>query len=132
MFIKILHTLFFVAISYIIFMKYNKQIKLRRGLMICLAIYLSGLFFINTYYDVISNKLLIILLSFSGSILILNIMKEFVSLENNKFSRQNIMVKNNYGSIKNIIFKKILPILILLYQILLIWFPVIFERMSER
>ncbi|SEM68390.1 hypothetical protein SAMN05421856_105262 [Chryseobacterium taichungense] len=130
--IQISHTLFFLAINYLIFINYNRKIRVMPFYIIFLLLYLSGLFYLNTQYNAISNKLLVVLLFFSLAIILLNIMKRFINIGNNKVFRENNNFKQNYIGLKNVIFEKIVPIMIFVYQILLIRFPVIFERMSNE
>jgi len=130
--IKLLHTLFFGAIFYIIFMRYNYRISVKTQYIISLIINLVILFSLNTFYSVVPNKLLFILLVFSLSIIVLNFIKDYVDLGGSKLLENSKDVKNNYDKIKNAVFSKIVPIMIFFYQLLLIWFPVVFERMSQK
>ncbi len=130
--IKLLHTLFFGAISFIVFMKYNKSIFIKRQYIILLLVSLIVLFFLNTMYNIISNGLFFILLMFSLSIVILNVMKGFINMENSRILKSKNNLETNYKDIKTILFEKIIPVMIFLYQLLLIWYPVLFEKMSKK
>lgn len=131
--IKLLHTLVFSAIFYIIFMKYNRMFSIKLLHIFSLSISLVVLYYLNTTNNSsISNKLLFILIIFSLSIIVLNLMKNFINLEHNNLIKNNNNLKNNYKNIKDLIFQKIIPIMIFLYQLLLIWVPIIFEKMSIK
>jgi hypothetical protein len=131
--IKLLHTLVFSAIFYIIFMKYNRMFSIKLLHIFSLSISLAVLFYLNTTNNSsISNKLLFTLVIFSLSIIVLNTMKNFISLEHNSVIRNNDNLKNNYKSIKDLVFQKIIPVMIFLYQLLLIWVPLIFEKMTVK
>jgi len=118
--IKLLYSLFFAAISFILFMKYNKAFSIKPKLLIILLLNLILLFCLNTIYTSISNKLFYILLMFSLSVVILNIMKNFINIENNAVLKNNDRFRNNYTNVKNIFFIKVIPIIIFFYQLLLI------------
>ncbi|SMC49425.1 hypothetical protein SAMN02787074_1548 [Chryseobacterium sp. YR221] len=121
--IKLLYSLFFAAISFILFMKYNNAFSIKPKLLIILLLNLILLFYLNTIYTSISNKLFYILLMFSLSVVILNIMKNFISIENNAVLKNNDRFRNSYKNVKNIFFIKVIPIIIFFYQLLLIWVP---------
>lgn len=131
--IKLLHTLVFSAIFYIIFMKYNRMFSVKFIHIFSLSICLAVLFYLNTIdSSSISNKLLFTLIIFSISIIALNVMKNFINLEHNNLIKNNDNLTNNYKNIKDLVFQKIIPIMIFLYQLLLIWVPLIFEKMSTK
>ncbi|MDR6404450.1 putative membrane protein [Chryseobacterium ginsenosidimutans] len=130
--IKLLHTVLFGGIFYILFMKYNRIFSIKILHIFGLLIGLIILFYLNTTDNsTISNRLLFTLLVFSLSIIILNVMKNFINMENNSLLK-NSDKPNNYKNIKNIVFEKIIPVMIFSYQLLLIWFPAIFEKMSQK
>ncbi|MDR6527515.1 c-di-AMP phosphodiesterase-like protein [Chryseobacterium rhizosphaerae] len=130
--IKLLYSLFFAAISFILFMKYNKAFSIKPKLLIILLLNLILLFCLNTIYTSISNKLFYILLMFSLSVVILNIMKNFINMENNAVLKNNDRFRNNYKNVKNIFFIKVIPIIIFFYQLLLIWVPSISAKMLHN
>lgn len=130
--IKLLHTLFFGAIFYIVFMKYNWKFSIKFPIIFLLIINLIILLYLDANYSVIPNKLLFLLLLFSFSIIVLNVIKGFISMEDSRVLRSNDNLRRDYKNIKLIIFEKVIPIMIFLYQLLLIWSPAIFEKMSQR
>lgn len=130
--IKLLYSLFFAAISFILFMKYNKAFSIKPKLLIILLLNLILLFCLNTIYTSISNKLFYILLMFSLSVVILNIMKNFINMENNAVLKNNDRFRNNYKNVKNMFFIKVIPIIIFFYQLLLIWVPSISAKMLHN
>lgn len=131
--IKLLYTLFFGAIFYILFMKYNRMFSVKFLHIFGLLIGIIILFYLNTTDNsTLSNKLLFTLLVFSLSIVILNVMKNFINMENNRLLKNNDNLRSDYKNIKNVVFEKIIPVMIFLYQLLLIWFPAIFEKMSQK
>lgn len=126
---KILHSLFFVFVSYILYLKYNngnvKPIHIY-------SIIISGLLILtyNSFFNGLSNKLFLVLLIFSLSIVILQFMRNFVNVfENNKELTRRKQLKENVLSIQDFVFKKLFIGLICTYQLLLIWVPGIFEKM---
>lgn len=127
---QILHSLFFIFVSYILYLKYNngnvKPIHIY-------SIIISGLLLLayNSFFNGLSNKLFLVLLIFSLLIVILEFMRNFVNVfENNKELEKQKPLKENILSIQNFIFKKIFVVGICFYQLLLIWIPAIFEKMS--
>ncbi len=70
---------------------------------------------------------------FSVSFVILQFMKKFVTVfENNKELEKRNQLKETILSIQDFIINKIFIIGLFLYQLLLIWFPGIFEKISEQ
>lgn len=69
---------------------------------------------------------------FSLSVVILNIMKNFINIENNAVLKNNDGFRNNYKNVKNIFFIKVIPIIIFFYQLLLIWVPSISAKMLRN
>lgn len=60
-------------------------------------------------------------------------MKKFVTVfENNKELEKRNQLKETILSIRDFIINKIFIIGLFLYQLLLIWFPGIFEKISEQ
>ncbi|MBN9337169.1 MAG: hypothetical protein J0I88_04885 [Chryseobacterium sp.] len=60
-------------------------------------------------------------------------MKKFVTVfENNKELEKRNQLKETILSIQDFIINKIFIIGLFLYQLLLIWFPGIFEKISEQ
>ncbi|MPS74889.1 MAG: hypothetical protein E2590_17290 [Chryseobacterium sp.] len=130
--LKLLHTLFFIITDYFIYTKYNGKTKIKSVYYIVLCLFLILLFILNSVFEGISNKLLVVLLFFSLAIIILNFIKGFINMENNDILRNNEKLEKNYRGIKSVIFEKFIPIIILIYQLLLIWMPAIFEKMSQK
>ncbi|SHH89505.1 hypothetical protein SAMN05421866_4170 [Chryseobacterium oranimense] len=130
--IKLLHSLFFGVIFFIAFINYEKEKSIKPLHFIVLLLCLAVLIYLDTNYSVISNKLLFLLLIFSLSIVVLNLMKGFIHLEKNSLLKNNDYLRNNYKNVKKIFFSKIIPMMIFLYQLLIIWFPNIFEKMSQK
>jgi len=130
--LKLLHTLFFIITDYFIYTKYNEKTKIKSVYYIVLCLFLILLFILNSVFEGISNKLLVVLLFFSLAIIILNFIKGFINMENNDILRNNEKLEKNYRGIKSVIFEKFIPIIILIYQLLLIWMPAIFEKMSQK
>ncbi|OUL62449.1 hypothetical protein B8T70_10185 [Flavobacterium sp. AJR] len=60
-------------------------------------------------------------------------MKRMISIKNSSnILNENLQLNKNYLDFKDFIFDKIFIILILGYQLLLIWFPAIFNRMISE
>lgn len=130
--IKLLHTLFFVALFIVFYIKYNKAYFVKSHYFIILILSLVVLFYLDTIYTTIPNKLLFILILFSLSIPILNVIKNFINIKNHSLLKQDNIIKDNYVNMKNLLFTKIIPIMILCYQLLLIWIPIIYKNMSKK
>jgi len=112
-------------------MKYNKTFLVKSKYIWILLAYFIILIFINYNFKIIPNKLLFLLLIFSISIIVLNFLKKYINLKNNPLLK-NSGYSYDYQDIKNLFLTKIIPVAIFVYQILLIWIPVIFEKMSVK
>ncbi len=129
---KLLHTFFFVAVFIIFYTRYNKKYFIKYHYFIILIISLMVLFYLDIKHDIIPIKLFFILILFSISIPILNFIKDFINMDDHYLIRQHKNTKDKYINVKNLLFTKIIPIMILFYQILLIWLPVIYDRISKK
>lgn len=130
--IKLLHIVLFGGITFIIFKKYNRRGSVKPiyiGILLLFLVFLIGM---NTMYKVISNTLLFMLLMFSFSVIVLNVVKNFISLENKSVLSNNNDLKEKYKRIRSVFFEKIIPVMVYLYQVLLILLPPVFERMSHK
>jgi 4-hydroxybenzoate polyprenyltransferase len=130
--IKLLHIVFFGGITFIIFKKYNRRVPVKPiyiGILLLFLVFLIGM---NTMYKVISNTLLFMLLMFSFSVIVLNVVKNFISLENKSVLSNNNDLKEKYKRVRSVFFEKIIPVMVYLYQVLLILLPPVFERMSHK
>lgn len=130
--VQLLHSLFFIFVSYILYLKYNNY----RSIKTC-YIYsgvFSGLLLLvyNYTFNGLSNKLYFILLIFSLSIVAIQFMRNFL----NVFGRdheleQQKQLKEKFPSVQDFAFNKLLIGLTCTYQLLLIWIPEIFQRMTD-
>jgi hypothetical protein len=91
------------------------------------------LFFLNIFFENNwLNKLFLILLWFSSSIIIFKYLRKVVDLSNrSKILKEDPQVKDKYDRLKNLIFRDLLVILLIIYQLLLIWYPPILNNLLE-
>jgi len=129
MIIKILHSILFIMFTYMLYLKYNTKLEIKYKYLILFLIYTIMLFIINTIYTNLSNKLLLVLLLFSFSQILIHFLKNMINIQN---LNGNLVFKENYFEIKHLIFDKIFIILILIYQLLLIWVPAVFSNMINE
>jgi len=129
---QILHSFLFTFVSYILYLKYNNGIV--KPIDVYLIVILSLLLLIyNSFFNGLSNKLFFVLLIFSFSILIIQFMRNLVNVfETNKELERRKQLKENVLYIQDFVFKKLFIVLICIYQLLLIWIPGIFEKMTEN
>lgn len=129
---QILHSLFFIFVSYVFYLKYNNGVV--KPSYIYSIVFCGLLFFVfNYFFNGLSNKLFFVLLIFSLSIVILQFMRNFVNVfETSKKLENRKQLKEDVVSVQDFVFKKLFIGLICTYQLLLIWIPGIFEKMIEN
>lgn len=129
---QILHSLFFIFVSYILYVKYNNGTVKPINVYLIIISSLSLLIY-NSFFNGLSNKLFFVLLIFSLSIVIIQFMRNFVNVfETNKELEKRKQLKENVLSVQDFVFKKLFIVLICIYQLLLIWVPGIFDKMMEN
>lgn len=132
-FIKLLHSILFIVFTYILYLKYNYKIEIKYKYIVVLLIFSIVLFLINSIYDGLSIKLLLLLFLFSFAQVIIHSMKSMINIQNSSnILNENLELNKNYLDFNDFIFDKIFIILILVYQLLLIWFPAIFNIMISE
>jgi len=88
------------------------------------------IYMINYFENLINSEILIILLFFSFGLIILYIMKLIIDYQMAAKKKEVLSEKTRYFTdIKNIIIKKIFPILAYGYQLLIIWVPELADKM---
>lgn len=129
---QILHSLFFIFASYVLYLKYNSGVV--KSSYIYSIVFCGLLLFVfNYFFKGLSNRLFLFLLMFSLSFVILQFMKKFVNVfENNKELAKRKQLKVNVLATQNFILMKVLIFMLCFYQLLLIWIPGIFEKMMEN
>ncbi len=129
---QILHSFLFTFVSYILYLKYNNGIV--KPIDVYLIVIFSLLLLIyNSFFNGLLNKLFFVLLIFSFSILIIQFMRNLVNVfETNKELERRKQLKENVLYIQDFVFKKLFIVLICIYQLLLIWIPGIFEKMTAN
>lgn len=126
---QILHSLLFIFMSYILYLKYNNGNVKPIDVYLIIISSLSLLIY-NSFFNGLSNKLFFVLLIFSPSIVILQFMRNFVNVfEINKELVKRKQLKEKVLSVQDFVFKKLFIGMICIYQLLLIWIPGIFEKM---
>jgi len=131
-FTQILHSLFFALLSYVLYLKYNNG-TIKPIYVYSLIIIFFSLLLYNHFFNGLSNQLFLFTLMFSISFVILQLMKNFVTMfENNKELEKRKQLKEKISSTQNFIINKVFVVGLFLYQLLLIWVPEIFERILEN
>lgn len=128
---KILHSVFFIFLTYILFLKFNNKQLLKKIHIKILFISFIFLYLLNMFSRYIANELFLFLIIFSLSIFVLQFIKKFIIVfDNNKVINQKERLNENILIIREFIFNKLIIILICIYQLLLIWFPAIYENIK--
>jgi len=131
-FAQITNSLFFALLSYVLYLKYNNG-TIKPIYAYSLIIISLFLILYNHFFNGLSNQLFLFTLMFSISFIILQFIKKIVSVfENNKELEKDKQLKEKILTIQNFIINKIFIVGLLLYQLLLIWVPEIFERILEN
>jgi len=129
---QMLHSLFFIFVSYILYLKYNHRIV--KPIYIY-SIIISGLILLvyNYFFNGLSNELFFILSIFSLSIVVIQFMRNFINVfARNKELEKRQQLKENILSAQNFMFRRLFIGIICIYQMLLIWVPAIFQKMTEN
>ena len=128
---QIVHSLFFIFLTYIFYLKYNKGIV--KSLYIYVALFAGILLLMyNLFFNGLPIELFFTLLVFSLSTIIINFMRRFSTvIEDNKELAKQEHLRENILAVKDFIFTKFFVFGMCIYQMLLIWVPKIFEQMSE-
>lgn len=128
---QIVHSLFFIFLTYIFYLKYNKGIV--KSLYIYVALFVGIILLMyNLFFNGLPIELFLILLIFSLSTVMVNFMRRFLTVfEDNKESAKQKHSREKILAVKDFIFTKFFIFGICIYQLLLIWVPKIFEQMSE-
>lgn len=125
MVIKILYSVFVFLLNFLIYKGIQKQFN--RNHYIILLAYTTVIVFLNYKLEVLSNKLILFLVLFSMSIIVLNFFKNRI----NVFERSNLLENGKVERIKFIMVNVIMPIMITIYQFLIIWSEKLFEKMTQ-
>lgn len=129
---QILHSLFFIFVSYVLYLKYNNGV-VKPSYIYSIVFCGLLLFVFNYFFKGLSNRLFLFLLMFSLSFVILQFMKKFVNVfESNKELAKRKQLKVYVLATQNFILMKVLIFMLCFYQLLLIWIPGIFEKMMEN
>lgn len=123
MIIKILFSIFVVLTNFLIYKGIRKQSS--KNEIIFLTLYGITIVFLNYILDILSNMLILFLLLFSLSILILNLLKENI----NVFKKSNLLDSEKVERVKFIMVNVIMPIMITIYQFIIIWSDKLFDKM---
>lgn len=125
MIIKILYSIFVLLLNFLIYKGIQKQFN--RNHYIILLSYAAIIIFLNYKLEALSNKLVLFLVLFSMSIIVLNFFKKRI----NVFERSNLFENGKVEQIKFIMVNVIMPIMITIYQFLIIWSEKLFEKMIQ-
>ncbi len=124
MIIKVLYTVFVLLLNYLIYKKIDGG-KISKNYLILLVIYGVIIIGLNYMLNSLSNKLIIFLLFFSLSIIVLNFFKSFI----NVYQKSNLLDNEKVEKVKFIMLNVMMPIMITVYQILIIWVDKLFDKM---
>lgn len=129
--IKIIHSVFFISLSCILFLIYdNKKHHIKSIFIYLMIIYAILLMLYNTLFNGLSNKLFLFLILYSFCYVILQIMKHFVQVfKKSKVLRETENIRNIILMIGNFILNKLIIVLMLIFELRLIWNSSIFENM---
>jgi len=127
MLIKFFYTIFVLCLNYIIYKKINEG-KLNKNHLIGLIVYGLSVVIFNYIFDMLSNKLILFLLLFSFAIIILNFLKSFI----NVYEKSDLVDEEKVAKFKFIMLNVIMPIMITIYQILIIWSEGLFNKMINK
>jgi glucan phosphoethanolaminetransferase (alkaline phosphatase superfamily) len=127
---QVLYSLFFFILNFIFFIKINKR-KCEISLMyISTILFIMIIFFvISIIWNIMPIGLLILLILFSLGIIILHYMKEIVNLNNSSVFKNNEEFAKKFILGRDFLVDKFIPFMVFIYQLLLIWMPVIFNNM---
>lgn len=127
MLIKFFYTIFVLCLNYIIYKKVNEG-KLNKNHLIGLIVYGLSMFIFNYAFNTLPNKLIIFLLLFSFSIIVLNILKGLI----NVYEKSELIDEAKIIKFKFIMLNVMLPIMITIYQILIIWSDGLLNKMINK
>lgn len=127
MLIKFFYTIFVLCLNYIIYKKINDG-KLNKKHLLALITYGLSVVIFNYVFGILSNKLILFLLLFSFSIILFSFLKSFI----NVYEKSNLIDEKKVAKVKFIMLNVIMPIMITVYQILIIWSEGLFDKMINK
>lgn len=126
MIIKILYTVFVLLLNFLIYKRIDEG-KINKSHLILLGVYFVLITVLNYAIEAVSNKLMLFLILFSFSIIVLNFLKSFI----NVYERSNLIDIEKVSKMKFIMLSVIMPIMITIYQIMIIWLDKLFDKMIK-
>lgn len=126
MIIKVLYTLFVILLNYLIYKRIDEG-KINKNHLVLLGVYFIIIIVLNYITSSVSNKLILFLVLFSLSIIVLNFFKSFI----NVYERSNLIDNEKVARIKFIMINVIMPIMITIYQTMIIWIDKLFDKMTS-
>ena len=126
MIIKVLYTVFVLLLNYLIYKKISEG-KISGNYLLLLVIYLALIIILNYIFGSVSNKLIFFLLLFSFSIIMLNFFKSFI----NVYKKSDLLDNEKVEKAKFIMINIMMPIMITVYQIIIIWVDKLFDKMIK-
>lgn len=126
MIIKILYTIFVLLLNYLIYKRIDEG-KANKNHLILLGVYFVIIIVLNYITSSVSNKLVLFLVLFSLSIIVLNFFKSFI----NVYEKSGLIDNEKVARIKFIMINVIMPIMITIYQIMIIWIDMLFDKMTS-
>lgn len=131
--IKILYTIFFLVLNYFLHIWFNRDTQVKYRYLYTLILLATGLFFLSIFFEREQfDKLFLVLLVFSSSIMIFKYLRKVTDLSNSATILEDPLLQKRYDKFKDFIFVKLYVPLLIIYQLLLIWCPSILNGLLER
>lgn len=127
MIVKILYSLFVLVLNFLIYQGISKG-NIKKKQIIVLISFGLLIAFLNYKLSSLPNELMLFLLIFSISVIVLNFFKKNSTV----FQRSNLLDNNKVEKFKFVMVTIILPIMITIYQFLIIWSDKLFYKMMNR
>ena len=124
--IKILYSILVLFMNLLIY-KGIQDRKINKKQLLILIAYGIIVVSLNYKFGSISSKLILFLVLFSFSIIILNFFKKHI----NVYEKSNLLNNDKVEKIKFLMINIIIPVMITIYQFLIIWSDNLFYKMTK-
>ncbi|OXA83530.1 hypothetical protein SAMN06265346_103280 [Flavobacterium hercynium] len=124
--IKILYSAFILFLNFSIYKGIQKR-SINTKQLFALAIFAMTILILNFKFEALSNKLILFLVPFSFSIFVLDFFKNTIDV----YEKSDLLVKQKIERFKFLMINIMLPILITIYQLLMIWSEKLFSQMIK-
>lgn len=116
MILKILYSIFVLFLNFLIYIGINNR-NFSFKQVIILIFYGISICILNYNLDILPNKLILLLILFSTSIIILDYFKKNVDV----YQKSNLLDKEKVEKMKFILANIVMPVMITIYELLMIW-----------